>query len=274
MGPTREGERGSGGIAVTVETHVHRARDRIGSERSSVEARQDAFERFADRVADLEPVRPGQDRETPTASGPVTGVAGQAGTSQCGAVRAAFEETVAPHSGDEDEPVLETVREELGEGVALALSPTTTAAFTPRVRDRILAAVRSRRREARVTRLALDREAESVENARETIDGVIEWLTEANERSLTDLGFEALATRHSRLDDQREACAAVAESRQHTLGATRSDGGEVAVDHRRLARSIYEDFPVAYPVLATVARLLAVLADCQRVVRAHLVRRA
>lgn len=262
---------------MTVETHIHRARECVGDERASVAAKRDALGAFAEQVQSIETVEAGSERAT-AVTGPAVSTGGTAGQDQCRAVRTAFAETVAlrdsPEDHDDPEAVLEAMRGHLGEQLALAVSPTTPAAFTPGLRDRLVSAVEARRRELSVTLGALDREAESLSRARGTVEEVTAWLETADATPLSELGFEALSARHRTLGTHRQSCGDVAERRQSLLGSTTSEGAAVGIAHDDLVAHLYEPFPVDYPVLASVARLLGLIEECRRAVRAHLVRRA
>lgn len=259
-----------------VETHVDRARTRAEAEREAIEAKAEAFEAFCDRVSVVRAV------SAPAATG-ATATAGtqlrtdSAGEDRCRAVRTAFAETVRPHSVadvDEAEPLLETVREELTDAVAVALAPTTGARFTAELKRMVLAETRARRAETAALREALDRERTHLREATETVDEVTAWLAEADETPLSDLGFDALEARHDRLAGHRTRCERLARDRQGFLRETTTEAGDAGIRHRDLVPYLYRDFPVDHPVLATAARLDDVCSDCQQAVRDHLVRRA
>ena len=260
-----------------VETYVARARERATAEREAVDAKRGAFGAFADRVADL-----------PTESARVSAPGMTAPTGArfhtegstddgCRAVRTAFAETVRPHSAaaeDGDEPLLETVREEFTDAIAVALAPTTATAFSDRIKRSLVSEVDAQRAETAVMVRALDRERSHLDEAGNAVDGITSWIAEADETPLTDLGFDALRRRHRTLATHRERCDDLARQRQAFLRETTSRNAEAGVRHRSLVEYLYRDFPVDHPVLATAARLDAVCAECQRTVRKHLVRRA
>lgn len=254
---------------MTGQTAVHHAAERVAVEKSAIAEKVDALETFTERVESLGPTQTSQERATQTVAGSMVtaGVSDKRST-----VRSAFAETVAPHA--EDDSTLEAVRTELGEGVALALAPTTQAAFTPELRTHLLTATENRRQELAVTVQALGREAEQVESAAATADDLLASLRRADETALSALGFEELRTRHERLSEWDDQLVTAAERRQAFLHGSTSHGGQIGVDNHDLIRSLYEDFSVSHPVLSTVAELQAVLEDCQAVVRDHLVRRA
>jgi len=255
---------------VTVRTHVRAARERVGDERAAVAAKRDALDTFREEVRSMEPAGRGVAR---AAAGPVVDGSTGTGRERCSAVRTAFAETVAPHSGEADEGLLETMDAELGEQLALAVAPSTPTAFTPGVRDRLVSAIEARRRELSVTLRALDGEADSLDRTRDTLGEVTDWLATADETPLSALGFEELAARHRTLGTHREACADLARRRQAHLDGTTSAGASVGLTHRDLVAYLYQSLSVDYPVLTTVARLVEVLECCRRAVRDHLVRR-
>ncbi len=260
-----------------VDTHVDHAQTRLDHEREALAAKEQAIDSFVDRVADVPVDTGGAGSGQPVGAGGTATLASPATSDACQAVRRAFAETVRPHSVedvDDPEPLLETVRTELSPGVAVALSPETTASFTPTLRQRIQAEAASRRQETAVTIRALDREAESVEDAATDVDAVVDWLVSANEQPLTALGFDALAARHERLADQQDRLGDLVDARQTHLASTTSLAGDAAIDHEQFVAYLYQDFPVDHPVLATAARLEDVCQRAQRVVRDHLVRRA
>jgi hypothetical protein len=265
-------QRGLGG-SVTVETHVHRARARTRAELEATTAKVDAYGSFVKRVERCSP------RST---SAPSKGARPDGGIAfhpdvptdeGCRAVLTAFEETVHPHSADGDEPVGATLREEFTDSVAGALAPTTDPSFTDRLKCAVLTEAKSRRAEERALRKALRREIRRLDDAVTVLDEITDWITEAEQTPLTDLGFEALRDRHRELSTHRERCETLARDRQGFLGKTTNEGGAAGVRHRRLVAYLYVDFPVDHPVLSTVTRLDATCADCQRAVRDHLVRR-
>jgi hypothetical protein len=254
---------------MTGEGALCHVRERVAAERSAVAARADGLETFADRLESLSPTRATRKRTTQTVGGQLTT---GGGGDRRSAVRDAFAETVGPHA--EADSTLGAVRTELGDGVALALAPTTQTVFTPELRSQLLAATRERMDELAVTGLALRREAGQVESVADTVTDLVTRLQTADETPLSALGFDALRARHDRLDAWERELAAAAERRQSFLHGTTSDSGRVGVTNRDLVRSLYEDFAAEYPALSTVADLHGTFEDCRSAVRDHLVRRA
>jgi hypothetical protein len=259
-----------------VRTHIDQARTRVRAERETVDATLDAIDEFVDRIADLSP------EPVPSTTTGTVATAGRLARTEsvtedrCRTARRIFAETIRPHcvaDADDPEPLLETIRSELSDGVAVALASTTGTAFTPALERAILSAAATRRAETDVLRQALGREGDHLETAGAAVDEITGWIADADETPPTDLGFEALRQRHETLARHRERCDRLAERRQAFLRETTNEGVDAGIRHRRLVVSLYEDFPVDHPLLATVARLDAACVECQRTVRQHLTRR-
>lgn len=261
---------------MVVETHVDVARETVARERGQIVDEQEAYEQFRRQVASISPTE-APPQTGAGGSGPIgtQAAASTTDSTNCRRVREAFAETVRPHSVDaaDEEPLLETIREELGDGIAVALAPTTDHGFTPQTKQAIFAAVCERLQDLDATTTSLDREAESLAAAATETETVTEWLRAADETPLPELGFEDLRERHERLDEFRDQCQQRLTVRQELLQETTSQNPWVGLNHRSLVVFLYQKFQVNYPVLSTIARLDDLLADCQRTVRDHLTRR-
>lgn len=266
---------------VTIESLVDRALQRVRSEREHVAAKREAFRTFASRVEDVptESSGPQGGAAGPTGGEPLSTrtSATSTGDDRCREVREAFAGTVHSHSVEDldgSESLVETVAAELNDDVAAALAPATaTVPFNDVVKRAVLTETNARIRECGVLIAALDGEREALRDANADVDAVIEWLDRATETELTTLGFEGLRARHETLADHRDRCERLARDRQASLDEKTCRGTSLGLTHRSLLSYLYADFPVDFPVLATAVRLDGVCADCQRVVRDHLVRR-
>jgi hypothetical protein len=260
-----------------VRTYIDEARTRVDTERDAFVAKLAAFDTFVTRVSDL------STESTPATPPSVTATAGTrarddaSADERCRGVRKAFDETIRPHSiadVEGSEPLLETIRKEFTDSIAIALAPATAPSFSPELRRTIVAEADARRAELEVACRALEKEARRLENARELVDEAAAWIADADETPLTDLGFEALRDRHETLAGHRDRCEELAHRRQAFLEATTNQGTDAGIRHRTLFSYLYRELPNDYPVLATVASLDRVCNRCQRAVRSHLVRRA
>ena len=259
-----------------VETHITAAQERVEREQEHVAGERRAYKRFRSEVAAISPTPPG------TASGRAGGVvstlgAGDAGSGDCRRLREAFAETVRPYSVEDvadKEPLLETLREELGDSIALALAPSTDHGVTPQVKGAIAAETGERLQELDAMAAAVKREESSLADAAADVEAVTEWLIEADETALSTLGFDELRARYERLESEEERCRERLRERQRLLHSTCGGDAHVTLRQRAVAEFLYRSFPVRYPVLSTVTRLLESLSECKRAVRAHLLRRA
>ena len=259
---------------MTVETHVDAARERLERERDHIVGERRAYKQFRSEVAAVGTTTPGG---TGGRAGGVVSVAevAEPGTANCRQLLETFAETVRPYSVedvDREEPVLETVREELGDGIALALSPSTDHGVTPQVKQAIAAKTAERVTELDSMLAALGREEDSLETAADEVTAVTNWLVEADQTPLSALGFDELRGRHERLERHRERCRELLTTRQEHLHS--SADARMTIYQRTVARFLYRSFPVEFPVLSTVTRLLETLVECQETVRDHLTRRA
>ncbi|MFC7073388.1 hypothetical protein ACFQJ7_00750 [Halovenus rubra] len=259
-------------------TLVDKALSRVAEERTLLRNLQAAFNQFEQEVRQLSTAPTGGSPRQMTDGGvtPVSKAVGAAGsgTDRCQSVCEVFAERVKPHSTeavDGDEPVLETVRHELGDEVALALAPTTDTSYDKRVKQGILAASQQRRTEIEAMCNALDAEEVSVESARELVTVVEQFA--ADEEPLLSLSFRALQSQHEELAGYQDRIKNRLEQRQcHLHGSTGVDA-KIGVTHLSLAEHLYSSFTSSYPVLSTLTQLCSCCQASQREVRDHLVRR-
>jgi len=257
-------------------TRIHDALTRIKTEQDAVDAKRDAIDQFIERVEACSPAPSPAAATYATATVSRTPQESQGSTNQCQTVRQAFAETIEPHSLDDiddSESLHETIQTELSESIAIALAPTTKAAFSPELKQAVLSKSHVRRTATDTLRRALDREVSELGDARDTVDEFTEWISTADETPLTELGFEELRSRHGTLSAYRSCCKELASHRQDFLEGATSHGETIGVSHSDLVDYAYQDFPADRPVLATMARLAETCGECQRIVRQHLVRR-
>ena len=270
---------------MTVETHVQQALDRVREEQGVIEEKQRAYKRFISGIEEV-PIEPLSTDQPTTQQGGLQTVTGPIATISSGSsggpkgqtqVRELFAETVRPHSTadiEDPETLLETIGVELSDQIAMALTPqNATTGFTNGLKQGVLSEAAQRRQELRAMKRALDREEASLVEAKDTIDEVLEWITEANETALTEFEFAALRARHERLGEFRDQTETIAQERQSLLHATTSVDAQVGITQQELVNCLYDGFPVAYPVLSTIVRIEQICDECQRAIRAHLVRR-
>ncbi|WP_436347204.1 DUF7260 family protein [Natronorubrum sp. FCH18a] len=269
---------------MSVRTHVHVARERVRNELERVTEKRSAIEQFRRDVESVSPATPIHAGEA-TRAGPATPVTPQVqlaqqrnhhSTKPCERIREAFAETIRPHSVsdlEEPEPLSMTILAELGDEIATVLAPNVDVPVTPPVKRAICSTIDDRLAETDAMEKVLETEADSLVSAETELDAITEWLVAANETELSALGFEELRERHETLAQHRRSCDRLLRDRQAVLHGATTGRPTAGTDHRRFLEYLYRPLPVAYPVLVTTLRLESVLADCQRIVRDHLIRR-
>jgi hypothetical protein len=278
-----------GTVDPDVETALDRALGRVARERDRLEEKQAAFERFQSAVASVAADTPSG--PATATSGVGTGVGAGAGAawtrSATGGgdgddalreVRRAFVEHVQPYGGDAEEQVDtvdEAIATELSAEVAAVLAggAGVGGGFPPPVKRAIASETDRRLRELSVTARALERERESLADARETVEPVVGWFVAHDDVPLGTVGFDELAARHRRIGDLRGRLDELAARRSDHVRASTGSDGAVGIEHRSLVEYLYAGFECTYPALGTVARLGDLCADARRAVRDHLVRR-
>jgi hypothetical protein len=262
-----------------IQTHIDDALTRVERERTHVEGERRAYERFYSEVASLSPQPATAQSAIRSAGVGSLSISGwsQSETTKTDArrIRELFSETVRPYSVadlDAEESLLETIRGELGDSIAVVLAPGTDAVVTSQIQRAICSTAQQRRRELDAMGRALDREKASLEAAAYDCQTITDWVVDHNQPSLLEFGFPELQRRHEQLSARRTRCDDRLVARQETIQATTSRDAQIGLKHRSLVTYLYQGFPVSYPVLSTLTRLDSLLADCQRTVRDHLIR--
>ena len=264
---------------MSIETHIDSALTRVKQEQTHIDAECQAYERFLSGVTSLSPQPAAAPVTNPSAAGGTLSVpAGSqpdAATTDADRVRELFAETVRPHSVadlDTEEPLLKTIREELGDSLAFVLASETNAGVSPQVQSAIYSKSQQRLQELKTMRSVVDREYESLQAADNDYQTVSKWVEEHNQTSLAELEFSELQRRHEQLSTYRNRCEERLRVRQETIHLMTSRDAQLGLEHDSLLMYLYQEFPVSYPVLSTVTRLHTLLADRQRSVRDHLTR--
>ena len=261
------------------EARVEGARERVAAESDHVEGKLAAFDRFERTVRGIDPVEAGTAAAASVAGGGAvagTPAAERSGEDRCRQVREGFAETVRPYSVEDvarAESVVATIGEELGEEVALAVSPGSGGEFTPPVREAVLSGIGNRRSELRAMSAALERERDSLRRVADELAAAVEEVAALGSRRLYRYGFGELRERHERLERVRERCERLARERQELLASATSHGAATGIRHRTLVEHLYRDLSVDHPVLASVVDFERRCLEGQRAVRDQLTRR-
>lgn len=263
--------------SAALELRSRAAIERAEAERDRIEEKAIAFEDFGERVREVS-ADAGQQGGGATASGnarlgrsagstlAVGTATGTASASAAESVREAFAETVLPHA--DAGTLSEAMADELSAELAAALSPAA-GGFAPGLKAQLVSRIEARRKEVGLLADAIEAERDRIRAVADELDAITDWLADADETPLLQLGFEDLRERHDRLASCRETCDRLADERQSAVRGTQSDG-LTGIRESELLDHLYGEFDEAHPVLADLAELDAALADCQRAVRSHL----
>lgn len=191
-------------MAQFVPIHIQPALDILVTEREQTAAERDAFGAFHDRIEILEASQVhsagarARQRDTPLGLKPSP-------NTQLQRTREAYRETVmsVPHYAEEyDQSLVENLAVEFDPAVARAM--TTSDAFTPPLRERLLTESHQARADCAAFLRVIEQEADALRTADERLAGVAD-LDVLTARSLDSWSSEALA----------EAREAVAGAEQH-----------------------------------------------------------
>ncbi|ELZ80106.1 hypothetical protein C455_07065 [Haloferax larsenii JCM 13917] len=269
---------------------IYEALDRVADEESHVTNKSAAVDEFCVRVRGLSPQSGqtvgaahaseagGSEHATAAATGTMVHQAAQSGTGPdlCQQVCRTFAETIRPHSVadvDSEESLLTTIQAELGEEIAVALSPSSGTTDSPALQAAVLTAATTRLDELQTMEKALRAERESLRTALDDIEAVVEFEDPTRDPPLLYWSFEELQSAHDRLTVARERCDRISRERQRTIHGTAACRSNARVSHSSLVEYLYSDGAANYPVLSTIARLDQQYAERQRAVRDHLTRR-
>jgi len=262
--PTRDGR-------ASLDRRTPAAIERAASERDRIEEKVAAFGEFRERVVDVSTDASGRGSRSARSgqsAGGTLAVGTTASSSADGAatVREAFGETVLPYA--DADSMQEAMADELSPELTAALSPAA-GGFSTGLKRQLVSQADQRRTECRLLADGIEGERDRVREIADELDEILDWLATADETPLLQLGFEELRARHDRLDGFRETCDRLAAERQAAIRETRNDG-LTGIREAELIDHLYGEFGDAHPVLADLAEIDALLADCQRAVRKHL----
>lgn len=206
-------------------------------EHDETTAERDAFAAFTDRLATIDPVAP-----TTGNVGAIRVMDHEQPSEQTERVRTAYRETVmsVPHYDEVyGESLAENMAAEFGPEVTACVSMTEPQAFTQPYKNALQAAAAKATRERQAFVEALDREAQSIADARTELT---ELLAALNTTIIPEWQSKAFADRLNH----------IAQERQEALRTNRS---LPRLDGHSFCGYLYQSEPWLYPVLTAVTRL-------------------
>jgi hypothetical protein len=238
----------------------------LDDERECLEDERAAFAQFRKRVAAIDAHAPaaGATTRVKSAKNAIIGASeAPASTAQIEQVRHTYRETVmsVPHyEEDYDQSLDKDIAEEFSPELANALA--TADSLTPPIQDTLLTGS-DRATDGRTTLLnTLDREADTLQHAREALNEMNIALTEMNQQPLKAWSSTELRSTDERLADFEARCDDLAADRQAELRSQRIPGPHHGDEE--LNEYLYESLSVTYPVLADLAEFSSLLATARQ----------
>lgn len=243
-------------------SHVRAAKAEVETETRLTKTEVRALREFQTRLADLEIEQPRTDGGAPTPA--LLQQRQQSPSVGCEQVWRAYRDTVLamPHYADE---YGESPREHMAAEFRpeLVQSLVDAPRLTPQLRQALdhASSQAQKRRIAFLTKL--DTESDALETARTELADVTTPVKNWSEESLESATFEELRSLYESLQDARERCGEVAETRQQSLQSDEWAAPKCSYDSS-LHSYLYADLDVTYPILADVAERLLVLRRASR----------
>lgn len=214
---------------------VSNAIEHVEREHREVTREREAFEAFADRVADFS-TAPAGNQPTPS-----TMAFSPRPATKTEALRQAYRETVMAVSHYErvyDEPLAENVRAELQAEIAALFEPTADTALIPAQQDAVVSAARQAAADREEFCEALETEKSALQSLQADLTAVLDELDSTivpawYRQKFTDKLTAIITTRQSQLAERSFSY----------------------LDGHNLCESLYRNEPQTYPVLMAVARL-------------------
>lgn len=248
------------GLDRSPEETFRAARRALRAERRKLVDEQQAFERFADRVAALEPDRT---RDQPRL---VVDRVRDGGVER---VREAYTETVAsvPHYREEyGEPPIRHMARECNEELAAAVA--CGSGLSPQLQRSLAGTAREAASARDVVLDVLDEEAAALDRGAERVHDLVDELVALRDQPLERAEFDSLRETRERLEALDDRCEALTAARQETL---RSHSRTDPLDVEDVGVYCYADCESIHPLLSQFAAVAEQVEATRRVVDRRLI---
>jgi uncharacterized phage infection (PIP) family protein YhgE len=240
-------------------THqIETAMAALDEERERLDVERTAFTQFRKRVAAMDVHAPTANTTAGIKNAIMGTSTATASSTQLEQVRDAYRETVmsVPHyDEDYNQSLNDDIAEEFSPELASALAAADS--LMPPIQETFLTGCQ-RATEGRTTLLsALDREADNLQHARDTLEALHTTLDEMNQQPIAVWSTNDIISTYERLADLETECDELAAERQAELHSQRIPGPSPADEE--LNEYLYESLPVTYPVLADLAEFDSLL---------------
>ena len=230
----------------------------LDEERERLDDERAAFTQFRKHVASMDIHAPSP-HTIARAKNAVTGTStATTSATQLKRVRDAYRETVmsVPHyEEDYGQSLNDDIAEEFSPELASVLAATDS--LTPPIQETLLTGCQRATKDRTTLFSALDREADSLQHTRETLEALHTTLNEMNQRPLAVWSTNDIISTYERLADLETKCDELAAERQAELRSQRIPGPNPTDEE--LNEYLYESLPVTHPVLADLAEFDSLL---------------
>lgn len=234
-------------------THLPDAMAIVAEEQDRASAERNAFARFVERVAELDPQSSDQRTQVSGLASPATT---RSKRTPCREVYEIYRETVmaTPHyEEDYGEPVAVHLRTELGDEIATAL--TANRSTTPQLKRALLRAGKRERNKRDTLEHDLETEYRELETAEERLQPIEEELTKRQGLSSRNRSFDELQQCADRLSEYDRRLDRFVQQRQQNL---RTVSRKRRADETYVLQAyLYDGLAVQYPILAALTTATA-----------------
>lgn len=262
--PERTQAEASDGVDLT--TLFTMAREQVSQERRRTASERDAFHAFTQTVADIPP----QSQTTHTGAPVMQATTTHRNADASTEIETAYRETVmnVSHYSDEyDESYEEHVSKEFSSNIAAVL--TGDASFETRHKRAVIGATTTAAERRDDLVVELDAELASLDRTTETIRSIEAEVSDVERTAVSELRFGSLEGYYTRMETLEDKCTKLLDERQSTLVRQRRRIS-LPMDAPDIAIYAYQQLPVNYPVVSTIADLLdrieAVKSDINRAI--------
>jgi hypothetical protein len=242
-----------------VAQQMEAAETTLDDERECLEDERAAFSQFRKRIANIDVSSSVSPTTTTKIKNAIMGTAEPTtSSSQLEQVQDAYRETAmsVPHYEDDyDQSLPEDLAAEFGPELANTLATTDT--LTPPLHETLLTASQQATESRAAVLDALDREAESLQHARDTLEELTTTLAELNQQPITAWTTNEIVATHERLAEFETQCDQLAADRQAELRSQRIRDPKHTDEE--FNEYLYESLSVTYPVLADLTEFTSLL---------------
>jgi hypothetical protein len=232
------------------------AKTTVENEQKRIAAENNAFDRFATRIEQLEVTSNNEQQVAPASTQLHTHP--QSSSVAIESVRSHYKQTVMAtdhYTDDYDESLVANIRIEFGPEYAAAIE--TNEYLTPTLKQGLLHASRTavQKREGFLT--TLHTESRSISDAQRRLDTELDLFHQDEQPSFDGCSFQKIAIIEKRVASLKRICESILEDRQRTIDSLPTRDGVTLQEY------LYSTYEWCYPVILDVLDTLTTLQDIE-----------